>query len=1377
MQQPQPLLNQTEVEDFQRPSRVKRNVSFLSEPRRKPQTLFEVVAPAVRDLLRDTDARAREPFCLCYCVDVEPDDGMTWAAEAFRRDFAKAFPQFKQWILRGDREYFGSSQIATVFKIDRFLKIAVKHRLVEPYREIFSPLTLWLLFGAAAVAGVGKILDLLLKGNINFAQVAVYSVLSALATLIVTIVSKTPRLNRTKKEAEDQLAEFLGSRSSTLDPSQSGLAKSRTLQDFTAEISREISIGQFPRLLIIDNNERLDVFTRSVLGNYWGNLDKIDLHGSEVWIVFQHPKGAQFGPVLDRRRLSNKPGERKRLVPERLVQCLLSDSEIASLAADVRPGDAYALDRRVVKHLFGSDADAIKRFHESFEQARMQFPLKPDHYSPLDLFYICACTCKETNFYLNTYQVALDFSSQRNISRRLSTTKAERLGDEQAIPPEEQSIRYKTLTSLLRGLQVPHALEIDGRLREARQAFSSAIRYRDGEKAFRVTFPAASALQDLAGKLDLPAIGLVHVFWVLFWCDKLERHPVESFWVRKLYSHLSAADITTVANDLFKATGSRFLDAYLYTLQGAVRTNLFEDVREHMQTLPRLVRSISPTKIQYGELVSGLWKAFMLFGGTEILEVIGEMVPAEAPRRRDMLAVVYQSFLSKESATASRLADSLRRNSPEAADLARANGMWILATLIRPGFVLFDSRKMDQSEWLGAANRIVSRAETRLRDGGYGSGVQDCIGMSYAIWALTVGLARTARRASRSPYQEALEFVPQMLALSDRALSVVDSYRKQFSSIGIARDGTDYVLYETLADLALTVQAALTLTTSMLDLRSMDIKITDNYARIVTRAVQLSSQNPATPLDLASLTTPKHLDNVDRQLSRSVAIWQTLGMNHLKEVAIIRRAQFFRIRHLDATLTYSDVQSIAESVAAVSDQSSSEDPNKVSEAVDLEILASLTLVDLFSGMSELTAFYAQKLYDRVRDFSLPEWLLAEFRWSVIYRSAQNGRHLDRFVQPFLANDDPDLTFEALLDRHKGRPRSVVFGLLQTALSVSSPKLRDHIFSLLDRWLLSQNGGTDDESLPSLLSAFRWHAKMLEGVADLEEMIDEWRSRRTYDLYAGLLSIALVNHLSSPRLLDEIHFALSVQETEQSSDGRFRLAGIAAQRFFARENGGVRRLAMDYLDRNVEKWEALNSADVNVTIFQILGTLGSNRGVHFRTKAIEWQKIKIVIDHLRSYPEFAAKGRFLLIFIEYFESMRIYNIPIDISTDDFVSRYWASAVERQDAIEEFVANQRRVPSPISKDGSCVSAEFLCLGKYLVSPPFSVSAEFSADRTAFDKAARSNLKPLVEIIKSLPELPAELRDLLSIEAQKLEYFTEPQPLEDLVLAAGDDQESES
>src|SRR5205807_2155425 len=56
-------------------------------------------------------------------------------------------------------------------------------------------------------------------------------------------------------------------------------------------------------------------------------------------------------------------------------------------------------------------------------------------------------------------------------------------------------------------------------------------------------------LEKLAAKLELPDPGMGHLFWGLFWYDKLQSDGLEPVLVQKLAAHLLKAEPTTIEEE------------------------------------------------------------------------------------------------------------------------------------------------------------------------------------------------------------------------------------------------------------------------------------------------------------------------------------------------------------------------------------------------------------------------------------------------------------------------------------------------------------------------------------------------------------------------------------------------------------------------------------------------------------------------------------------------------------------------------------------------------------------------------------------------------------------------------------------------------------
>jgi hypothetical protein len=150
----------------------------------------------------------------------------------------------------------------------------------------------------------------------------------------------------------------------------------------------------------------------------------------------------------------------------------------------------------------------------------------------------------------------------------------------------------------------------------------------------------------------------------------------------------------------------------------------------------------------------------------------------------------------------------------------------------------------------------------------------------------------------------------------------------------------------------------------------------------------------------------------------------------------------------------------------------------------------------------------------------------------------------------------------------------------------------------------------------------------------------------------------------------------------------------------------------------------------------------------------WQEIKIQRDHLQRLPELAKQGKFFLIFVDYYQSMKFWGLRTELADEEYFSRISIPPNEKRKRATEWRRTGGQVPQPLI--GRHLSSEFLYLGYYIFNPPVDSDVDFNEARTNFNQIAARFFPNLLELIIGLRDLPEPIKRLLQTYARSLHEY---------------------
>ncbi|HMJ62040.1 MAG TPA: hypothetical protein VK493_09770 [Bryobacteraceae bacterium] len=671
MPQGSSFLEDDQVQLFNTPGRrVPRMVERVSDVEgAKPEPLIQ----AVLELLRQMPNQAQRRF-RCCCIAVEPDDGMSWSAEAVARSCAEQAPHYKLWRLQDAPERSKLPVIADIVGEKRFVNAAAQRKFTTRFLSLaaqpwMSPLIGSLLFIVPALVETLKQIkpgQPLTVGTFSDPLIWLYGALMSALGLAG------------KWAAEKRQS---GSKSKSIRELRQRLIDERSTDEhalFVADLVKWYSRGDFPRIVIIDNWQALDPTTRAVLEAYLRSEAAQD--DAELWVVFEMETRQLDVWIAD--RASDLSRTSYVLSFDQLPLTTPQKRELVKITH----GQEDAIEATAVKFVCQDWALKIQSLVPAFEQWRARHPAQSDTYGDLEFLYFLSLTSTPGDLYLRS----------DTLSSRLSRLRP--------------AIAGKALQRFFKN-RYPDAEEVESRFDSLALQQPAMVKRGDGTESLRVKPEAAAALARTADSLALPPAALGHLFWCMFWENVWHADEMEPFWMRKIILHLldAKAGVLVNENDI-KTARQELLRINLFAIDKALPTCLFTYELPLFKRVLRLLRDSPAASAERQQAIRKAWECFALFGDSppepdwmegrrkrddDLADIIGELsqdlspLAVKDPERNGLL----QLFL--DSIPASQLHAQLHAKVQEccfnffgapagrsASDYAVCRAAWLTLTLV-----------------------------------------------------------------------------------------------------------------------------------------------------------------------------------------------------------------------------------------------------------------------------------------------------------------------------------------------------------------------------------------------------------------------------------------------------------------------------------------------------------------------------------------------------------------------------------------------------------------------------------------------------------------------------------------------------------------------
>jgi hypothetical protein len=1262
------------------------------------------------------------------CIQVKEDDGMTWSAEAVNSELRRRHPKCQHWLLANYMAEFELPLISKVVGITPLLKIAAKNKLLSLYITA-KPWMRWVILGAAVlVAFAVKLLEVWQKAAPSS---TVYIIIGASAALALVSQHAVNYLN--SRTGYNQHTNF-----------KEGLAKALGQEqlpnyylDFVGDIARHLQSHDFPRCVIIDNYERLDLTTKHVIERYFAEFAE-GAKGVEFWVIFEAPDGGTFSKLAD-------PGKKgygfKRT---RTFRQLLLDKKEKERLLEMLPGRGEgALDYNVVKLIAKETTEGEERIKRLAEQYRNDHR-KETAYDPLDFLYLLSLTASTRSFFLPYQSIISTFAVK-------------------------SGLRAQVLRQFLQGSGLNRG-EFENILREVETNFKPIL-ITKGEGDYRelnIHRETELGLTKYAQVLDLPRKELGHLFWALYWYDrkgpgesKGPGQTKEAFWMRKLSEHLlPAAPLGEACSENHKESVKQLFAAALFTTGGCLQTGVFGDIPPLLKKAEYLLEvSELPggTSGQQGRLLKNCWEAYSVLGQDSILKIIlnlnstpTESVDKDAKDAENPLEKLFFDAMPLHPSSRATLKpnffrhiDGARGTVESVSNYAQARSAWLALSasplLLQWNFTglhkaLLFSDKILEDLTRKAIDGAGRKADENIR-------VTDIITLSLSLWCYALRFNDSVREITRS------DPVENFKALIDMATSAVlkavelkkeasiysgGSLRMDFLASGLARE-----LY--------TISLAAIVMANKLSVNGKTTVADSHAVKEINELLRFSEEFFDEPLNKlqapSSLTSKDFVTKISEAMKVCGIIWDRFELHSLRDYINVRKIHFNAVCSIGSAINNRGFIGLTANLVVADCLRQAGSIN----AYYLHQAASMVVHEDFGLRlkNELSLLVLKKIHNLNYDFNL---LLNNILEEV------NGR--ESFLLRALKRLDKDLV------------SVVVLGLFNVIENSGRPGIIKRVKEIITPYASQIKWPDVKAEVEELLSYFSILERKNEGKSlEPSEIIEEWKERKGSDYYAGTLNLLIQSgHFSEDIERESSSVLNTALAQDKYANTTYLYLAWSLIKHLRQVN--EKHIPVEYLAKGIETWKFRINPDVCFEIYTFL-SLALPAVAHFKEQKEYWGLIKMRKMLLEQIPAWVNKGNYFFIFYDYCTTMiNSWGLKMSLKLEELKRSLETDFKEKRARLVEWKENGAIVPAPLSRHK--VSAEFLFLGEYL----FGIynddkDGHRSADgldndfldnaRTGFNLAARESMDSLLKMVMDLPQLPKSIKQLLLAFSEKLTVYT--------------------
>jgi hypothetical protein len=1102
----------------------------------------------------------------------------------------------------------------------------------------------------------------------------------------------------------------------------------RQYERFCIEIAARLSRSRGPRCVIVDGFDRLDETTKAVVHEFFMQFADATKR-PQLWVVFEDGSTPEFSE-----RAQVFRSEYGFHWTSQYELQTLSDAERLELAT--RLGDPSQAAFQTVKAIATGGMANHVRIRTKFEDLRHAHPsdLGP---GPLELFYLLSLTA------MTGGNPALPNSwLLSNLS-------------------EVGARRSVVLRDFFGGMQ-PSLSDLRGLFAEVEQIAPSdflEIRHVAFEPHYIVNPECGVVLARHWHEFQLPSPAFGHLFWALYWHDKIQNKPREAFWINKLSVHLLAGlsgmgrNVPSLTDVTIKRA---VVEATLFAAAACLTTCVLDHIPALIENCSRLVEGGADTDDEWRSEVNRLlalaWQSYSVLGADRLLAVIFRLQQVKSGATQNgsadpLEAIFLQSMdIPNVDPMARDVVLKIMRTqaSPSVHDYARTRAMWLVLTTMDDPFItplLLRGYVAGAEQLLAVVDGAFQRLESRS---GQERLAIDFMTASLAIWCMMIVVTGSTgfRLGGDSPLN-----VSVLSARLEHLFLLALTIEEESTLEGTG--GFDFVQRCFARELLITAAAsALQLAERAASLELEDTEH-ESAERVLSEALAaLGTDEAGHRNDVTGAQHEADRRCVEREMDLVMLTWRSLGLEQLAAFMNLRRAQL----HVSGPHTGLDELALFRNTLAVL-------ASEVERPDFLGVIANGVAARTARSSGDLVTVMLQKAAWLALRGAFGEQLLANLALNSLHTSRATPTFSE--VARYLLDEDDDgprlkQPLEVMAD-------VVLPGLALKLLSAVSAIGNSEMCVSLEALLLQRAEQITETKIKEEVIQ-RVRCSELERDLKSDPLLDplqvvaKWKPNALHDIYARVIDLLLRAHPRSPALMKEAYELVARQEGFVKVSAYVHLA----RRLAIRGDDDERATAVEFLKRETPRWEDILDTEENIDAFRILSRFDSSNREHYMARLTYWETVRHERDLHQTLPALVGAGHYFLVFEHYFDVLEFWGLATELPRDEFYERLNLDPDGCRRRVLQWARTGAVVPRPFAtQEGNrFLSSEFLLFGHWLSRPPNEADHALDAAREQFDRVAGENLDELYAFIASLENLPEPVRRIIERHRTRFTEYTLPE-----------------
>jgi hypothetical protein len=1301
--------------------------SKLLEHRDKIQ-LRKALAEA-EEALKKKKQQPKQPQVTIFCIQAMDKDGMSWSSQmvydAVKKNKTENFGvDFNVIALRGESQTEGRPCVSSVIGNNNFVNLIYKAGILK--KKWLSPSAKYYIRSILALASgiLGNfIFELLKSGEKNNWRLPVIIISVVVGLVIYLLLEKHVIIDPTEKDSSKNKASDLNDylRNGPFDEKLDNLVKS---------VAARIAELPSPLFVVIDNYEAIDLFSRKVIDYFLlHHHSGVRSAAKEYWVIFE----PQHGDTFSSRKYEREFMETEIINIHVFDQLLLSKSE-KKLLIDARKLDnaAKRMNFTTAKSVCGD----ISNYYWISDKIRMYNNSNADKF-PSRFLTLLALTTQPHNKEFSLREIK-DIFSQEKIKR--SSLQFYLFGKEETSWNTDYGKFMDELVSN----------DFFGKM--------VLVRKKGRNKYWQVISEMSEVINTMKEKDQVQLREAGHLFWSLYWYDKIPRFPIQSAWYKKLSYHLCELQLSGIhsyplqdnklaasKDDILK----RLLEVYLFAVDGCQRACLIlykaNEAHEEATGLIRLLNKAFDTISFYGEaerkpdlerLLSKCWELYFITLEEDLLELItrvneelngGEEAASVAP---PIIEKVFYESLPLLSMDVPR--DLLKLPSKPTYSNAKFESLYAfmqarttwLTLIMQPSVAFVDTSvfKKTTDEGIAILGRNISNSIRRIQAS---NSARDCIvdfmHLSYSVWTFATFFdffPPNADKTKDDGYLEIIKNVSQLLGSP--------AILRQLSKTG------EYFINSLFVEIAVFNMAGLAVYLythrNTLLVKNNETKFTEDLNEIIKHLDVFLETKIGSVNSVNDLFEDKQIEKIDTYLEFSCLIWKRLQLDEMYNLVTVRRVHFNTV----CTANKKNKRFYLSNIIGTT----------VNENAHSRLLVNLAKVIYKRDSAELREKFFSDAARFVNnpDNNFGRLMREEFALIAFMGYSNLSGNPIEFAEAVLKGKKlEDKKLYKLLAASANLPKAInaVYNVLFELKDVG---IRQEILTLMDDFVGDLPDATLKKDIYDQIVFHRltdevWEVRQV----NTTETLEHWKNHTGKWYYPAIL----FNTLNFGEFTDELEaqciIVLSHEPREDDFNSSFKLSLLFLNKCLDKKipvDDPNIKIAEKYLTGSVKKFYNLNQVYSNKEAYETLEKLNNENHEEYRREKNYWEEqwneirsLEFLINNLRQH-------RFCTIFLR----ITLYMIDCGLET-----------------VNSTKEESPSVPVALFEKGGrlMVNEEFVTLCKNIVEDEDGIIEQ---EKPA-NEVAKKNLAKLIDICFDLKSLPRQMKAILNEFRDEIDEFRIP------------------